>query len=111
MTATAVCDAVTYQATRDADYDMEVRCTEIATVTVALSDGRSHPRCSQHVPARSHVACPCGHPVAEHYANGCRWCRCQTPGPHPEERIVLDDGCVNGHSPELFSCSLGVDWP
>lgn len=27
------------------------------------------------------------------------------------QEVVLEDGCVDGHSPSLVSCALGSDWP
>lgn len=29
----------------------------------------------------------------------------------PPEELVLGDGCVGGHSPDLVSCELGAEWP
>lgn len=45
-----LCDAVFYEMVPDADYDIENACTNEAHFDVVLSDGRSHPRCSLHVP-------------------------------------------------------------
>ena len=28
-----------------------------------------------------------------------------------EWQVVLEDGCIGGHSPSLVSCALGSDWP
>jgi len=29
--------------------------------------------------------CACGHPMVEHYANGCGWCLCKVSGPAKDE--------------------------